>query len=79
MQVGLEPARLIEAKKRNTYAYIFANIPTDTGESLFAIDSNTGELLAHTDEKYAKTDNIEELGVTQTDFQSATDRKVSHC
>ncbi|WP_050635751.1 sensor domain-containing diguanylate cyclase [Candidatus Stoquefichus sp. SB1] len=75
VQVGLEPARLIEAKKRNTYAYIFANIPTDTGESLFAIDSNTGELLAHTDEKYAKTDNIEELGVTQTDFQSATDGK----
>ncbi|WP_028043799.1 sensor domain-containing diguanylate cyclase [Candidatus Stoquefichus massiliensis] len=71
VQVGLEPARLIDTKKRNTYASILNKIPVDKGESLFVIDKKTKAVIAHTDEKYSSVENIETLGVTLEDFLSA--------
>ena len=47
VQVGFKPTRQMEAQSRNTYEYIFSKFPTDVGEELFAVDTNTGTVLGH--------------------------------
>lgn len=47
IQVGLTPTRQLEAQSRNTYEYIFSKFPTDKGEELFVVDTQTGEMLGH--------------------------------
>lgn len=47
VQVGFEPKRQMEAQSRNTYDYMFSRFPTDVGEELFVVDSETGEVLGH--------------------------------
>lgn len=49
VQVGLEPTRQLEAQERNTYEYIFSRFPMNSGEEFFAIDTKSGQMLAHTD------------------------------
>lgn len=49
VQVGLEPTRLLEAQRRNTYEYIFSLFPTNDSEVLFAIDKNTNKLITSSD------------------------------
>ncbi len=49
VQVGFEPKRQLEAQARNTYDYIFSRFPTDIGEELFVVDSETGEVLGHSE------------------------------
>lgn len=63
VQVGLKPTRLLEAQKRNTYAYIFAHIPTDIGENLFAINMADGNVAGHTQEEFIDT-NVDITGHT---------------
>lgn len=48
VQVGLEPVRQMEAQERNTYDYIFSRFPTDVGEGFFAMDVDSGEIVAYT-------------------------------
>ena len=72
VQVGMTPARLLDAKRRNTYHYIFEHIPLDIGESLFAVDKSTGDILAHTNSQYNQLKNIKELNMTTDDFLSAS-------
>lgn len=67
VQVGLMPTRLLEAQKRNTYAYIFAHIPTDIGENLFAINISDGLVVGHTKEELINTD-VELSGQTLEDL-----------
>lgn len=76
VQVGLEPARLIEAKKRNTYPYIFNHIPIDIDESIFAIDIKTSQIIAHTNEQYEEGDLIKDMGLSIDDFLNAKDGKI---
>lgn len=47
VQVGFQPKRQMEAQSRNTYDYMFSRFPTDVGEELFVVDSETGEVLGH--------------------------------
>lgn len=49
VQVGFTPTRQLEAQSRNTYDYIFSRFPTDIGEELFVVDSESGEVLGHSD------------------------------
>lgn len=49
VQVGLKPVRLLEAQERHTYSYLFSRMPTDIGETLFALDISNGTFLGHTD------------------------------
>lgn len=48
VQVGIDPKRLRFMQKKNTYSYIFNRIPTDIGETLFAVDLQTGKIVGHT-------------------------------
>ncbi len=50
VQVGLEPVRQMEAQERNTYEYIFSRFPTDVGEDFFAVDMESGQIVAYTGE-----------------------------
>lgn len=50
VQVGFEPKRQLEAQSRNTYDYMFSRFPTDVGEELFVVDSETGEILGHSED-----------------------------
>lgn len=47
IQVGLTPTRQLAAQSRNTYEYIFSKFPTDKGEELFVVDTQTGTVLGH--------------------------------
>lgn len=47
VQVGFEPKRQLEVQSRNTYDYIFSRFPTDIGEELFVVNSETGKVLGH--------------------------------
>lgn len=47
VQVGFEPVRQLEAEAKNTYEYIFAKFPTDTGEELFAVDIKSGKVIGN--------------------------------
>lgn len=49
VQVGFEPKRQLEAQSRNTYDYMFSRFPTDVGEELFVVDSDTGETLGYSE------------------------------
>ncbi len=49
VQVGFEPKRQLEAQSRNTYEYMFSRFPTDVGEELFVVDSETGDILGHSE------------------------------
>ncbi len=49
VQVGFEPTRLMAARSRNTYDYIFSRFPTDGQEEFFVIDRNTGVVLGHSE------------------------------
>lgn len=49
VQVGFEPKRMMEARSRNTYDYIFSRFPTDGQEAFFVVDCDTGEVLGHSD------------------------------
>lgn len=49
VQVGFEPTRQLEAEEKNTYEYIFSRFPTDTGEELFAVNTNSEEVIGHSD------------------------------
>ena len=46
VQVGMAPTRMLEAQKRNQLDYIFSRVPVDAGGVLFAIDKESGEVLA---------------------------------
>lgn len=48
VEVGLEPVRQMEAQERNTYSDIFSKFPTDVGEEFFAVDVESGEVVAYT-------------------------------
>ena len=51
VQVGFEPKRQLEAQSRNTYEYMFSRFPTDVGEELFVVDSETGEILGYSENR----------------------------
>ena len=57
----MAPTRMLEAQKRNQLDYIFSRVPVDAGGVLFAIDKDSGEVLAHSDEKMAGS-SMEDLG-----------------
>ncbi|KMZ52743.1 sensor domain-containing diguanylate cyclase [Dorea sp. D27] len=62
VQVGLEPIRQMEAQERNTYDYIFNRFPTDVGEEFFAMDADSGKVVAHTG-KGGDSDELEACGL----------------
>lgn len=63
VQIGMAPTRMLEAQARNELAYILDKIPMDTGGTLFAVDKETGEILAHSDNSIQGKD-MEVLGFT---------------
>ena len=63
VQVGMAPTRMLDAQKRNQLDYIFSRVPVDAGSVLFAIDKESGEVLAHSDQDMAGS-SMEDLGLT---------------
>ncbi|MFQ7552475.1 MAG: hypothetical protein ACLRMZ_21940 [Blautia marasmi] len=59
----MAPTRMLDAQKRNQLDYIFSRVPVDAGSVLFAIDKESGEVLAHSDQDMAGS-SMEELGLT---------------
>lgn len=49
VQIGMEPVRLLEAMKKNELSHIFTMVTADKDNTLFAADSETGEILGATD------------------------------
>lgn len=61
VQIGLEPHRQVEARKRNELPYIFSRMPLGADNDIFAIEIGTNIILAHSDKtKVGKS--ILELG-----------------
>lgn len=50
VQIGLEPARLLEAQAQNELSYIFAAMPVSDGTNLYAVEASTGVVLGSTNE-----------------------------
>lgn len=80
VQVGFEPKRQMEAQSRNTYDYIFSRFPTDEGEELFVVDSETGKVLGHSEgiqrdfaEQYYQLSSL--LACERGAYQAGTDGK----
>lgn len=48
VQIGMEPARVLETTKRNELSYIFSLLTADKGTTLYAIDSESYEILGST-------------------------------
>ena len=72
VQVGMAPTRMLEAQKRNQLDYIFSRVPVDAGGVLFAIDKDSGEVLAHSDEKMAGS-SMEDLGLSEKEIADCRD------
>ena len=72
VQVGMAPTRMLEAQKRNQLDYIFSRVPVDAGGVLFAIDKDSGEVLAHSDEKMAGS-SMENLGLSEKEIADCRD------
>lgn len=53
VQVGLKPQRILEAVEKNDVSYIFANLAVQEGVTGFAVDPDTSEILASTNEAFA--------------------------
>lgn len=48
VQIGMEPARVLEVTKKNELSYIFSLLTSDKGYSLYAIDPETYDILGST-------------------------------
>lgn len=62
VQIGLAPTRILEARQKNEISYIISRLPMDEGISLFAVNKETGQILAHSDDTYLDK-NVDDLGV----------------
>lgn len=49
VQVGLEPARILEAVEKNEIDYIFSNLAVQDGMTAFALNGSDGRILGATD------------------------------
>lgn len=63
IQIGLEPERILEEQTQNELSYIFANIPTNVGSTLFAIDSSTGQITGSSESSYLDI-NCSDIGLS---------------
>ncbi len=70
IQIGLEPERILEEQSQNELSYIFANMPTSEDTILFAIDSESGDILGATDEEYVGY-NISDYGQSLSEIDSS--------
>ena len=50
VQIGMEPVRVQEAMEGRTLANIFSSMPTEEGGELYAIDPDSGQVVASTSE-----------------------------
>lgn len=69
LQVGLEPARVVEATKKNELSYIFSLLTADSGAVLYAVHPQTYEILGSTDKnlvgKYVTNMGLEAQYMTE--------------
>lgn len=63
VQIGMEPARVLEATRKNELSYIFTLLTADEGAVLFAIDPQTYEILGST-KNQSVGKNLSDLGIT---------------
>lgn len=62
VQIGMEPVRVREVMEGRTLAAIFNSIPTEKGSELYAIDAESGRVVASTG-KWPAGKQAEDLGV----------------
>ena len=67
VQVGLAPVRYLEAQKKNELSYLFSIVPVDAGSTIFVVDANTGEFLAHSSEEFLGK-SVEDVGFSLEDL-----------
>lgn len=69
VQVGLSPTRFLEAQKKNELPYLFSRVTVEEGSTIFVIDAETGEFLAHSLKKY-EGKNIRDIGISLENLDS---------
>lgn len=69
VQVGLAPVRFLEAQKKNELSYLFSIVPVDAGSTIFVVDADTGEFLAHSSPQF-QGKNVEEVGFSLEDLDN---------
>ncbi len=62
IQIGQEPKRLIEAKKKDELSYLFSNMLSQQGAIMCVVDKTSEVVLASTEEKQEGL-TLEELGI----------------
>lgn len=70
VQIGMEPARVLEATRKNELSYIFSLLTADKGAALYAIDPETYEVLGSTKTELVGS-NLAALGVDPGQISSA--------
>lgn len=85
VQIGMEPARVLEAMKKNELSYIFSLVTADSSAVICAVDPETYEVLGATKEKYVGK-NAEDLGLDaaqltkgESGFHTGFDGQKSYC
>lgn len=74
VQIGMEPVRLLEAMEKNELSHIFTLVTTDKDNTLFAADSQTGEILGATSSEMIGQ-NVRDYGL---DLEIATGAGTPH-
>lgn len=72
VQVGLAPTRFMEAQERNNIVNALEGIPLGQGEICFAVDTDTGLIVAHSIQSYLDTP-ISEMGFEEDYLQKYED------
>ncbi|MEG0972006.1 MAG: diguanylate cyclase [Lachnospiraceae bacterium] len=87
VQIGMEPVRLLEALEKNELSHIFTLVTTDKDNTLFAADSQTGEILGATCPEMIGQ-NVRDYGIdlgfatgsgTPQNWNISVDEMKSHC
>ncbi|MFI3238408.1 MAG: diguanylate cyclase [Lachnospiraceae bacterium] len=66
VQIGIEPARILEEQSKNELSYIYASMPTDDHTVLLAVDAATNAISGSTEDIFLGTD-LSDLGLTLTE------------
>ena len=68
IQIGMEPTRLLEARKKNELSHLFKMLAVENGIMAFAADPETGIITGSTNEGLLNR-SIEQLGISLKDKQ----------
>lgn len=74
VQIGMEPTRLLRIMSKNELSYIFSLLAGRDGETLYAVDAKTDQIVGSTD-KALVGKSLEEIGLKQKKLSGLTAQK----